>query len=142
MIGTLASADFGSILATSSQFVLETYQFVYEKPSVMKLLNKVGLGLVVAATGAQARFEYPDCNAEPLASNPICDKSLSRAERAAGLVEAMNVQEKLGNIIRYAQLVIPTALHDTLLTRAIDRLKEPLDLVCPITITGTKLFTA
>ncbi|KAL2202756.1 glycoside hydrolase [Sarocladium strictum] len=69
----------------------------------MKLLNKVGLGLVVAATGAQAKFVYPDCNVEPLASNPICDKSLSRAERAAGLVEAMNVQEKLGNIIRSAK---------------------------------------
>jgi hypothetical protein len=100
MIGALASANFSSFLATGSQFVLDTYQSVYEKPGVMKLLNKVGLGLVVAATGAQARFQYPDCTAEPLASNPICDKSLSRAERAAGLIEAMNVQEKLGNIIR------------------------------------------
>jgi hypothetical protein len=116
MFGALASADFGSILATASQSVLDTCQSVYERPGVMKLLNKVGLGLVVAATGAQAKSVYPDCNAEPLASNPICDKSLSRAERAAGLVEAMNVQEKLGNIIRYAQLNVATALCDNLLT--------------------------
>ena len=100
MIGSLAHADVGSTFAAGSQFVLDTYQSMYEKPGIMKLLNKVGAALAVCAVGAQARFEYPDCTAEPLASNPICDTSLSRAERAAGLVETMNITEKLGNIIR------------------------------------------
>jgi|SRR5687768_11047468 hypothetical protein len=100
MIGALA---FGGMLAAASQFVLDTYHSMYEKPGVMRFLNKVGLGLAVA-TGVQSRFVYPDCTSEPLASNPICDTSLSRAERAAGLVESMTVEEKLGNIIRYGQL--------------------------------------
>lgn len=69
----------------------------------MKFFQKLGLGLAVVGS-AQARFVYPDCTEGKLAKNAICDTSLSRAERAAGLVKSMTVEEKLGNIIRCVEL--------------------------------------
>lgn len=92
----------GGTLAAGAQYVLDLYQSVSEQPGVQKFLNKVSLGLAVTSGAqTQSRYVFPDCTAEPLASNPICDTSLSRAERAAGLVQSMNITEKLGNIVRY-----------------------------------------
>ncbi|KAH8821295.1 glycoside hydrolase superfamily [Xylogone sp. PMI_703] len=40
----------------------------------------------------------PDCTHDPLCSNPICDTSLSMAERAAGIINALTLDEKIGNV--------------------------------------------
>lgn len=45
----------------------------------------------------------PDCANGPLKSNKICDVNASPPERAAALVAAMQQQEKLDNLVRYAQ---------------------------------------
>jgi xylan 1,4-beta-xylosidase len=40
----------------------------------------------------------PDCTRDPLCSNSICDTSLSTGDRAAGLVNALTLQEKINNV--------------------------------------------
>lgn len=44
----------------------------------------------------------PDCVRGPLSTNAICDVNASPSKRAAALVAAMQTQEKLDNLVRYA----------------------------------------
>jgi beta-D-xylosidase 4 len=46
----------------------------------------------------------PDCTNGPLSTNAICDVNASPSKRAAALVAAMETQEKLDNLVRYACL--------------------------------------
>jgi beta-D-xylosidase 4 len=63
-------------------------------------LSQSGFGLAAAATvsGMQAPFKLPNCVDGPLALNAVCDTSLTRAERAAALIQAMDIKEKLVNL--------------------------------------------
>jgi beta-D-xylosidase 4 len=53
-------------------------------------------------------FQYPDCVNGPLASNTVCDMKASPPDRAAALVKAMNITEKLANLVEYV-------IHDFLI---------------------------
>ncbi len=55
------------------------------------------LGLL--ASRAVAMMEFPDCENGLLASNKVCDPKLSSLERAAALVAAMTINEKLANLV-------------------------------------------
>jgi hypothetical protein len=57
------------------------------------------LGLMVSR--AHGISEFPDCVNGPLASNKVCDPSVPAAERAAALVAAMTLQEKMVNLVEY-----------------------------------------
>lgn len=52
----------------------------------------------LAAAGVSA-FQYPDCRNGPLAHNTVCDPSAPPPMRAAALVKAMNITEKLANLV-------------------------------------------
>lgn len=41
---------------------------------------------------------FPDCTRDPLCSNDVCDASLSISQRAAAIVKAMNLDEKVSNV--------------------------------------------
>ncbi len=53
-----------------------------------------------AANGVQG-FQYPDCVNGPLANNTVCDAKAEPTARAAALVKAMNITEKLANLVEY-----------------------------------------
>ncbi|PKS08334.1 hypothetical protein jhhlp_005278 [Lomentospora prolificans] len=57
------------------------------------------LGLLASSVAAQGLFEFPDCENGPLADNLVCDVTASHADRAAALVEAMTIDEKLANLV-------------------------------------------
>jgi beta-D-xylosidase 4 len=42
---------------------------------------------------------FADCTRDPLCSNPVCDPSLSVRDRAAGLVNVLNIEEKLDTLV-------------------------------------------
>jgi hypothetical protein len=67
----------------------------------------LGLAAHVAAQddGRPRRTTFPNCGDGPLASNTVCDRSASPAERAYALVEALTTEEKLQNLVRYIQEV-------------------------------------
>ncbi|EAQ93078.1 hypothetical protein CHGG_01313 [Chaetomium globosum CBS 148.51] len=44
-------------------------------------------------------FQYPDCANGPLADNTVCDPKATPPERAAALVKALNIEEKLQNLV-------------------------------------------
>ena len=44
-------------------------------------------------------FEFPDCVNGPLANNTVCDAKAAPADRAAALVKAMDISEKLVNLV-------------------------------------------
>ncbi|KAH8890713.1 glycosyl hydrolase family 3 N terminal domain-containing protein [Thozetella sp. PMI_491] len=67
----------------------------------MKLV--VAISFAVVCIGQVHGGVLPDCTKAPLASNKICDAKLSPRERAAALVAAMQVSEKLANIVSKAQ---------------------------------------
>ena len=53
------------------------------------------------SASAQA-LEFPNCEDGPLAENLVCDTTASAGDRAAALVEAMTIDEKLLNLVKYA----------------------------------------
>lgn len=63
-------------------------------------LSQSGFGLAAAVTGVQAPFSLPNCIDGKLSSNKVCDSSLPRAERAAALISAMTIEEKLANMVK------------------------------------------
>lgn len=64
--------------------------------------------LLVLLLGASAQeFEYPNCEEGPLSENLVCDVSASPGERAAALVEAMTIDEKLLNLVKYVYHPLP-----------------------------------
>ena len=63
--------------------------------SVFSLLGAVGL----LATRARSREIFPDCAKGPLANNTVCDPKAKPSDRAAALVKAMTIDEKLVNLV-------------------------------------------
>jgi len=51
-----------------------------------------------ASTGSQDNFT-PACHTSPLCGHPVCDKSLSIPKRVAALVSALEVEEKVLNLV-------------------------------------------
>jgi len=49
------------------------------------------------------RQSYPNCVNGTLSGNKVCDRTLSPSERAAALVKALTVEEKLQNLVSKAQ---------------------------------------
>ena len=57
--------------------------------------------LLALLLGASAQdLQFPDCEDGPLASNLVCDTTASPGDRAAALVEAMTIDEKLANLVK------------------------------------------
>jgi beta-D-xylosidase 4 len=46
-------------------------------------------------------FSYPDCINGPLADNLVCNPQAPEADRAAALVSAFKITEKLSLLIKY-----------------------------------------
>lgn len=46
-------------------------------------------------------YGYPDCVNGPLKNNTVCNTSASPTQRAAALVAAMTIDEKLVNFVEY-----------------------------------------
>lgn len=69
----------------------------------------------IAAAQNMAFQSYPDCTNGLLATNGVCDTKLSPPARAKALVSAMNVQEKLQNLMRYV-CPLPLPKTDRVLT--------------------------
>ena len=44
-------------------------------------------------------LRYPDCINGPLRNNTVCDRNASPTQRAAALVAAMTMEEKLVNFV-------------------------------------------
>jgi hypothetical protein len=63
---------------------------------VLKLLFTLWLVVLPSSTALQ----FPDCINGPLASNLVCDPGASPQDRAAALVGAMNISEKLVNMVK------------------------------------------
>jgi xylan 1,4-beta-xylosidase len=61
--------------------------------------------VVLLALPAVMAMSYPDCVDGPdlLTSNQVCDTTASPPERATAIVAAMNITEKLSNLIEYAK---------------------------------------
>lgn len=59
---------------------------------------RLALAAAISAQSATA-FEYPDCADGPLADNTVCDVTASPADRAAALVKAMKIEDKLQNLV-------------------------------------------
>jgi xylan 1,4-beta-xylosidase len=66
------------------------------KSSLLSSIAFAGL-----AVSQQYPYHFPNCEDGTIASNKVCDRGLSPPERAAAIVEALNITEKLGNLIRY-----------------------------------------
>ncbi|KDN72264.1 putative glycosyl hydrolase family 3 N terminal domain-containing protein [Colletotrichum sublineola] len=75
----------------------------------MKSTWLIVLGAVTSVAVAQdedpesRRQKYPNCLNGTLAQNKVCDRTLSPPERAAALVEALTVEEKLQNLVSKAK---------------------------------------
>jgi beta-D-xylosidase 4 len=63
-------------------------------------LTLVGPTLILAQNVSTGR--YPSCTSGPLRDNAVCDESLEPDARAAGLVAAMNISEKLVNLVDHS----------------------------------------
>ncbi|KEY73059.1 hypothetical protein S7711_06131 [Stachybotrys chartarum IBT 7711] len=61
------------------------------------------ISLVGLAAAQPYPYQFPDCANGVVASNKVCDRGLTPPERAAAIVEAMNITEKLANLVRSAQ---------------------------------------
>ncbi|KAJ3127910.1 hypothetical protein HK098_005551 [Nowakowskiella sp. JEL0407] len=68
----------------------------------MKNVILIGLSLAGLAA-AQMRTVFPNCVSGPLASNKVCDRTLSPSVRASALVDAMTTDEKLQNLVSKSQ---------------------------------------
>ncbi|KAF6816677.1 beta-xylosidase [Colletotrichum sojae] len=55
-----------------------------------------------AAKDESRAGNFPDCTREPLCSNAVCDESIPDKERAAALVAALTIWEKLDNLVNEA----------------------------------------
>ena len=57
--------------------------------------------LVYSQTASTAH--YPDCVNGPLADNLVCNASAPEHDRAIALIQAMNITEKLAQLVKYGQ---------------------------------------
>ncbi|KAH7110551.1 glycoside hydrolase superfamily, partial [Dendryphion nanum] len=66
-----------------------------------------GYAILALAAFALVNFamgnRYPNCDSGPLRDNRVCDVGLDPARRAAALVAAMNITEKLTNLVEYVR---------------------------------------
>lgn len=56
-------------------------------------------GLLLAGPQLADATIYPDCTKGPMAKTLVCDATASPADRAAALVKAMNISERLVNLV-------------------------------------------
>ncbi|KAK4240451.1 putative exo-1,4-beta-xylosidase bxlB [Achaetomium macrosporum] len=78
----------------------------------MKVLSPFRLALASAiAADVVAGFQYPDCTNGPLANHAVCDTEASPSDRAAALVETMNINEKLVNLVDMSKGAERLGLH-------------------------------
>ena len=49
-------------------------------------------------------FRFPDCVKGPLANNTVCNVTAPPPDRATALVKAMDITEKLTNLVEYVTL--------------------------------------
>ncbi len=63
--------------------------------------------VAVLATRARGGITYPDCAAEPLKSNLVCNTSASPEDRATALVKAMANSDKLANLVKWVVASAP-----------------------------------
>lgn len=104
-----------SIVASVTHLVLETQvnyaglvigEFVsYPKPCFLvncyltsNRLHRIDIYKISNPSTAAYNPVLPDCTRDPLCSNDVCDSSLSVADRAAALVGALTLQEKINNV--------------------------------------------
>jgi hypothetical protein len=67
----------------------------------MKVLLVIGSAALALAGQA---CPLSDCTKSPLKDNKVCDTSLSPTQRAAALVSAMTLNEKIVNLVRQVHL--------------------------------------
>ncbi|KAI0198401.1 glycoside hydrolase family 3 protein [Astrocystis sublimbata] len=67
---------------------------------MMKYLNRIAVPALVSAATVSA-FTFPDCTDGPeeLTSNLVCDTTATPADRAAALIKAWDISEKLTNLV-------------------------------------------
>lgn len=70
----------------------------------------LALALALAGSSSVTAFRFPDCVNGPLATNTVCNMNASPSERAAALVKAMNISEKLVNLVEYVCYRHPEAV--------------------------------
>lgn len=51
-------------------------------------------------------FVWPDCSKPPLSNVAVCNTALSPADRAAALVAALNITEKLNQLVEYVPIKV------------------------------------
>jgi hypothetical protein len=74
-------------------------------------------GLFLASLQFVDATIYPDCSNGPLAKTIVCNPAASPPERAAALVKALNISEKLVNLVEcvlfltFYQMSIPSHRH-------------------------------
>lgn len=67
-------------------------------------LFAAALGLVpLVYSQTASTTHYPDCVNGPLVNNLVCDPSAPERARAAALVEAMNITERLAQLVEYVE---------------------------------------
>lgn len=73
----------------------------YTTQPVMKIDASSALraGLVAISVPLADANIYPDCTNGPLAKSVVCDPKAPPPDRAAALVKAMNISEKLVNLV-------------------------------------------
>lgn len=67
----------------------------------MRLTSSTSILVLQASfAAAQTVLHYPNCVNGTLAANKVCDVNVSPPDRAAALVAAMTIEEKLENLVK------------------------------------------
>lgn len=86
----------------------------------------LGARLVLVGLPLATAMIYPDCINGPLAKTLVCDQKAAAPDRAAALVKAMDISEKLVNLVECVLLQTSMTTALGLLTMiTIARAKEP-----------------
>lgn len=69
----------------------------------MKIHNRIITLSALFQSLVKAKLVFPDClnGPEILTTNLVCDTTASPSARAAALIKAWNITEKLANIVKY-----------------------------------------
>jgi hypothetical protein len=57
-------------------------------------------GIAAACVAGVSGGVLPDCTKPPLSLNKVCDRKATPRERATAFIEALEIDEKLANIVR------------------------------------------
>jgi hypothetical protein len=67
---------------------------------LQRALRIAAVGLLSSPTWG-ATVNFPDCVNGPLSNNTVCDTKAKPSDRAWALVKALNLDEKLANLVEY-----------------------------------------